>query len=98
MQRQILIIDDHDDLASALDEVFTHTGHNVKIVENRGEAMAIRDLSTFDLLITDLDLVPDDPTYANGASAFCPEVKPTKGKQEHIRHLRSVRQLPTRSF
>ena len=37
MHRQILIIDDHNDLAEALDEVFTHLGHQVKIVETRSE-------------------------------------------------------------
>ena len=84
MQRQILIIDDHDDLASALDEVFTHTGHSVKVVENRDDALAINDLSKFDLLITDLDVLPGDPA-SNGTSAFCPEVKPAKGGNEHVR-------------
>ena len=84
MQRQILIIDDHDDLASELDEVFTHTGHSVKVVENRDDALAISDLSKFDLLITDLDVLPGDPA-SNGASAFCPEVKPANGGNEHVR-------------
>jgi serine/threonine-protein kinase RsbW len=54
MQRKILIIDDHDDLASALDEVFTHVGHEVRILEHRDEALAL-DLNEFDLVITDLD-------------------------------------------
>lgn len=72
MQRQILIIDDHDDLASALDEVFTHTGHTVKVVENRDDALAIEDLDQFDFVITDLDLRPDDPVCSNGASGLCP--------------------------
>lgn len=76
MQRQILIIDDHDDLASALDEVFTHNGHSVKVVTNRDDALAIVDLSTFDLLITDLDLAPGDPACTNGSAALCPDVAP----------------------
>jgi serine/threonine-protein kinase RsbW len=85
MQRQILIIDDHDDLASALGEVFTHTGHNVKVVENRDEALAIDDLTKFDLLITDLDLLPDDPVCTNGPVPFCSEVLPALANGGHIK-------------
>jgi len=85
MQRHILIIDDHDDLASALDEVFSHTGHSVKVVDNRNEALAIRDLSNFDLLITDLDLLPNDPVCTNGSAAFCPEIMPGAPAAEHIK-------------
>jgi serine/threonine-protein kinase RsbW len=85
MQRQILIIDDHDDLASALDEVFTHTGHRVKVVDNRDEALAIDDLSEFDLLITDLDLSADDPACSNGLPALRPEVIPDAATVEHIK-------------
>lgn len=62
MQRQILIIDDHDDLATSLDEVFTHTGHSVEIVENRTDALAIDDIEQFDLVITDLDVGPRPET------------------------------------
>jgi len=55
MLRKILIIDDHDDLATALDEVFSHVGHEVTIREDRDEALASDDLEAFDLVITDLD-------------------------------------------
>lgn len=56
MQRRILIIDDHDDLATSLEEVFTHVGHEVKIVEDRRSALAIENIDKFDLVITDLDV------------------------------------------
>ncbi len=56
MQRQILIIDDHDDLATSLQEVFSVVGHNVKVLENRKEAMLAENLDEFDLVITDLDV------------------------------------------
>jgi serine/threonine-protein kinase RsbW len=55
MQRRILIIDDHDDLASALANVFTETGHSVDVVENRKDALKIKHIENFDLVITDLD-------------------------------------------
>lgn len=56
MQRQILIIDDHDDLASALKDVFERLGHSVKSVESRAEALSLKDIETYDLVITDLDV------------------------------------------
>ena len=55
MQRQILIIDDHDDLASALKDVFEKTGHQVECLETRDEAIRLNDIEKFDLVITDLD-------------------------------------------
>ena len=56
MQRRILIIDDHDDLADELDEVFTHVGHQVRVVESRAEALEIKNIPDYDLIITDLDV------------------------------------------
>jgi serine/threonine-protein kinase RsbW len=55
MQRKILIIDDHDDLASALLEKYSELGHEVKIIESRREAVAAPEIEDFDLVITDLD-------------------------------------------
>ncbi len=55
MQRRILIVDDHDDLKSALTEVFSQTGHFVKATESRDEAIQLDQSSEFDLVITDLD-------------------------------------------
>lgn len=70
MQRRILIIDDHDDLATALDEVFSHVGHDVKVLERRPTLSEVKDIGTFDLVISDLDV--GDPILqadikANGA-------------------------------
>jgi serine/threonine-protein kinase RsbW len=68
MQRRILIIDDHNDLASALSTVFTETSNYVEIVENRIDALNIKDITSFDLVITDLDgdnCVLKQPTNGN---------------------------------
>jgi serine/threonine-protein kinase RsbW len=54
MERRILIIDDHDDLASSLKEVFSSAGHEVTILDNRKEALDV-DIDDFDLVVTDLD-------------------------------------------
>ncbi len=56
MQRRILIIDDHDDLATSLEEVFSHIGHEVDIVEDRAVAMSLPDIESYDIVITDLDV------------------------------------------
>lgn len=55
MPRKILIIDDYDDLASALTEEFTKLGHEVVNTETRAEAVDIADDGDFDMVITDLD-------------------------------------------
>jgi len=55
MQRRILIVDDHDDLKSALTEVFNKIGYFVKTTESRDEAVKLDKTNAFDLVITDLD-------------------------------------------
>ena len=82
MQRKILIIDDHDDLATALEEVFSHVGHDVRVIESRADAVAVEGIETFDLVITDLDV--DSPLCRPGlVDAFCPQEMPAPG--EHIK-------------
>ncbi len=77
MQRRILIIDDHDDLASALDEVFTGIGHSVVALNNRPDALEAIDVEQFDLVITDLDIqsLTISPNQ-NGHTASPPEIDP----------------------
>jgi serine/threonine-protein kinase RsbW len=53
--KKILIVDDHDDLASLLTKEFTKLGHQVKTIENRAEAVDLIDGEDFDLVISDLD-------------------------------------------
>ncbi len=67
MQRRILIVDDHDDLKTALTEVFATLGFFVKTTNSRAEAIEFDKAEDFDLVITDLD----------GDRAF-----PTKNTQE----------------
>ena len=71
MQRKILIIDDHDDMATSLEEVLTATGNVVRVVDNRDEAFAVDDIEQFDVVVTDLDVVPRavEAAGTNGHSA-----------------------------
>ena len=68
MQRRILIIDDHDDLASALEEVFEASGHAVHIIDNRADALEVPGFDQFDLVITDLDVQSTRQPSLNGSS------------------------------
>jgi anti-sigma regulatory factor (Ser/Thr protein kinase) len=86
MKRQILIIDDHNDLAGALDEVFSHQGHEVKTVETRREAVKIDNIHDFDVTITDLE-VENDPAQLNlnGNSNVCLPSEIVAKPGEHIK-------------
>jgi len=66
MQKKILIVDDHDDLSTALTDEFSRLGHLVETRENRDEAVELIEDKSFDLVITDLDgehltAEPDEP-------------------------------------
>lgn len=55
MQKKILIVDDHDDLTTALSAEFRRDGHFVKCCENRSDAVEYIKVENFDLIITDLN-------------------------------------------
>lgn len=55
MPKKILIVDDYDDLSTALTEEFSRAGHHIKIAESRDEAVGFIEDENFDLIITDLD-------------------------------------------
>jgi Anti-sigma regulatory factor (Ser/Thr protein kinase) len=77
MQRRILIVDDHDDLSSALSEVFSKTGYYVKTAESREEGVRLEKTHEFDLVISDLDgdkAPPANVAKGNGASCI-PEIE-----------------------
>lgn len=87
MQRRILIIDDHDDLASALKEVFEKPGHFVKTTESRQEALQIEDIEKYDLIITDLDSTSfaHEPGKNGNSAEYClPEIS-TNNSSEQIK-------------
>jgi len=84
MQRRILIIDDNDDLASALDEVFTHVGHEVTILDNRAEALEVDDMDSYDLVITDLDVAGIQLPATRDGDGCLPDVIDAK-PGEHVK-------------
>jgi serine/threonine-protein kinase RsbW len=86
MQRRILIIDDHDDLATSLSEVFTHVGHSVSICHSRSEALEVKDIESYDLVISDLDVenFQYDPCM-NGNEPVCLPSTLKGHEGEHIK-------------
>ncbi len=87
MQRRILIIDDHDDLASSLHEVLTNVGHFVHVVADRHEALAIENIEAFDLVITDLDVekLSAETNFNSDASVCLPTTLDAEHYGEHIK-------------
>lgn len=90
MRRKILIIDDHDDLATALDEVFSHVGHDVQLLENRDDAMALPNMEAYDLVITDLDVV-DGAASQIGPDDEVPVCLPDMPKFKSGEHIKAFK-------
>lgn len=59
-QKKILIVDDHDDLASALEGKFTELGHSVTVATDRVRAVELVGKEDFNLFISDLDGESED--------------------------------------
>ncbi len=74
MQRRILFIDDNDDLATSLAEVFAHVGHEVLTVETRDQALAIKDIKGYDLVVTDLDVNLAETEQTEDVPECLPEI------------------------
>ena len=55
MQKKILIVDDHDDLSTALTAEFSRDGHFIRTCQSRDEAVGFIKAENFDLIVTDLD-------------------------------------------
>ncbi|MEO8649754.1 MAG: ATP-binding protein [Acidobacteriota bacterium] len=93
MQRRILIIDDYDDLASSLKDVFSEVGHDVFIVENRNEALAVDDFSDYDLVITDLDVenFPAESSLASNGNHCAPAIDSMADNPVGRTHLKAFK-------
>ena len=85
MHRKILIIDDHDDMATSLEEVFASDGHAVEVVENRKDALAITDIESYDLVVTDLDVEPQSSIGTNGHTTVCLPENIISNVGEHVK-------------
>ena len=73
MNRKILIVDDHDDLATPLCDVFSKTGYQVQTRESRAAIDDLCESGDFDVTVIDLDDVdeqnrPINRPESNGSS------------------------------
>jgi serine/threonine-protein kinase RsbW len=87
MQRRILIVDDHDDLSTALKEVFSKSGYYVKTTESRDEAVELDETDAFDLVISDLDgdkVFPAKEVEQNSDSCL-PVGEPEEYDRSHVK-------------
>lgn len=86
MSLRVLIIDDHDDLATALAGEFITWGHFVRTTENRKEAIDLARAEDFDLVITDLDGESlGTQTGANGHEDLPCLPKPLKHRRSNVK-------------
>jgi serine/threonine-protein kinase RsbW len=58
MRRKVLIIDDHDDMSTELRSVFESEGHSVTVYSDHDKAVERCPPGEFDIVITDLDVIP----------------------------------------
>jgi serine/threonine-protein kinase RsbW len=84
MRRNILIVDDHDDLASDLREAFAEFGHTTKTLESRSEALELRDLNDYDLIIVDLDSVHSENAALLPPNDSCLTVETEDSSDEEL--------------
>lgn len=90
MQRRILIIDDHDDLAGALSKAFSEVGHEVKVFHDRLAAIKAGGLDEHDVVITDLDVVGTSlyiSRNGNGSNGdrCLPHIESAPAPDEHVK-------------
>jgi len=87
MQKKILIVDDHDDLKTALSEVFSKSGYFVKATESRDEAVRLDRTDDYDLVITDLDGEKAFPKEKNNAAedSCLPETDEEDFNRSHVK-------------
>ena len=73
MPKKILIIDDYDDLSSALSAEFEQFGYSVKVTEEREAALDLMEDEKFDLIVTDLngEHLPQEENSTEDADSSC---------------------------
>lgn len=91
MKRRILIIDDRNDLAGSLRAAFESSGHDVKVIDNRQEAVEESDLDSYDLVITDLDVDHSQLTKDQNGSSPGGSCLPRNPESAHSKHVKAFK-------
>ncbi len=90
MEKKFLIIDDYDDLRTALVKSFSKNGNIVETTDNRDDGIRLMKADKFDVIITDLDgdqlVVENDENSEDAPSCFPEELEVEEVEQRsHIK-------------
>ncbi len=90
MEKKFLIIDDYDDLKTALSELFNKNGNIVEVANNREDGIRLMKADKFDVIITDLDgdelIIEDEDAADDSPTCFPEEVEETSNEiRSHIK-------------
>ncbi len=86
MERKFLIVDDYDDLRTALAEEFTRNGNVIETTDNRDDGLRLMEEDGFDVIITDLDgdeLIAEREEIAVDSQECFPEE--VEEKRSHVK-------------
>ncbi len=89
MEKKFLIVDDYDDLRTALTEEFSKNGNVIETTNNRDDGIRLMKADDFDVIITDLDgeqLIDEDEKTAEDVPTCFPEkIDEDKHPRSHIK-------------
>jgi serine/threonine-protein kinase RsbW len=88
MEKKFLIVDDYDDLRTALAEEFGKNGNIIETTNNRDDGLRLMENDGFDVIITDLDgdelIVETEVVDEEISTCFPEEIEPEE-KRSHIK-------------
>lgn len=89
MEKKFLIVDDYDDLRTALAEAFTKNGNIIETTDNRDDGIKFMNDDNFDVIITDLDgaeiITGDEEFSVETAGYFPEEIDEEEEQRSHIK-------------
>ena len=95
MEKKFLIVDDYDDLRTALAAEFSKNGNVIETTDNRDDGIKLMKKDEFDVIITDLDgdeLIVEEEPLADDAPVCFPEELETEKATEEIRsHVKAFK-------
>lgn len=95
MEKKFLIVDDYDDLRTALAEVFSKNGNIIKTANNRDDGIRLMKSDKFDVIITDLDgdelIVEDEEIAEDVPECFPEEIEAEEIATEKRSHIKAFK-------
>lgn len=94
MEKKFLIVDDYDDLRTALAKEFSRNGNIIETAESRDDGIRLMKEDGFDVIITDLDgdeLMPNDETNEENLECFPEEFNETEVLEDKRSHIKAFK-------